>query len=815
MDAVKAARALRSSVPETKPQKPKHHRKMAYGDKLNTHGSVLPPLRVKTPPTNPISTRNTKKCVEDPILLEAAVCSFLNGSLKAIDAADSINMPIKQFYRMKERFAQKGSVTKVGNNPPLLDAEAERDIMVESTRRAMEGSGYSRLRPFVATLETKWRDTLRRRGNVGWETAPFVIGKSTLYSYEEQFVSETMRRADSQNLQRSLNRINIVVPITAAATMFSVLRGLNGGMWPQDQTAVRPQMVSCRDTKSLDLQPKFDNKNAVKVPAGTNKALRGEHFGVKCLSGCDVDLTPLPGSTYVTPPSSPDSTSSSESFARGTVDHCKYTAEALYLSKKAICELPHTRTTKGGTLAHRGAALDFTTIASGQLKIIMVTLKENTMTTYSLHKICGHCAHGIEMYMIMRPKEVNEVQLELDKLEFIFYPAMERQRQGVMAQADVPIHLHGLIRTGENLLQPSIPETDPPLPRMVHTLDGCGPPLIAAMRFHEDSYYKDKCPANTSDVKNPNAGTHLFQLNDAAKSHGILQSHYSTDFNVIREGEEGRLPPYMPLVDKILKSSGCEPSAQRTYFKLMANLMHWSEDAFSYQHITSGARLCSLFPMSLGAFIRRWAGKSVLTDEDLETVIRAFPALVDVADARGTVNQQTAEDILGDFIDEVHEKGLSTEALVLLAAQALKKPQSERPLNQQGMTHLNNDGLLEDRRKDILLRNAKGVAALETNLCKLRIESLVAALGITRCVKESKDKDMFTEMTARTKSLHVRATCLFLSEADQLSLRSCCTTAFNALSPLTTLIFPTSMTNTTKANRLGKFPARPIVVEYE
>ena len=81
------------------------------------------------------------------------------------------------------------------------------------------------------------------------------------------------------------------------------------------------------------------------------------------------------------------------------------------------------------------------------------------MQTYSLHKIYGHCAHSIELYMIMRPLQVNKEQLELDKLSSYFILHWRGNvRVSWHRQMCQSIFMGYLIsHTGVNVLQSAIP----------------------------------------------------------------------------------------------------------------------------------------------------------------------------------------------------------------------------------------------------------------------------------------------------------------------------------------------------------------------
>jgi hypothetical protein len=127
----------------------------------------------------------------------------------------------------------------------------------------------------------------------------------------------------------------------------------------------------------------------------------------------------------------------------------------------------------------------------------------------------------------------------------------------------------------------------------------------------------------------------------------------------------------------------------------MANISHWARSAFSHANIIQGYALSAIYPLNLGAFIRRWSGRMHLTDLDQERICEAFPYLVDIVDNEGCCDDEVRDKYLGWFIDEIHENGLSAAGLAILERERQRKPEVSRPINQRGSCILTNNGFLE------------------------------------------------------------------------------------------------------------------------
>jgi hypothetical protein len=99
---------------------------------------------------------------------------------------------------------------------------------------------------------------------------------------------------------------------------------------------------------------------------------------------------------------------------------------------------------QSSTRAHRGVELDFATIAAGQLKVIIVTFTEWNMLSDGPQLFHVADTEGLMLYVIVCPKEYDHMDLEIKKLKFIYYPAMEAQRRKVMHEMCGPLEQFGV-----------------------------------------------------------------------------------------------------------------------------------------------------------------------------------------------------------------------------------------------------------------------------------------------------------------------------------------------------------------------------------
>jgi hypothetical protein len=327
-------------------------------------------------------------------------------------------------------------------------------------------------------------------------------------------------------------------------------------------------------------------------------------------------------------------------------------------------------------------------------------------------------------------------------------------------------------------------------------LDGCGGPLIAAISLFEDPRYYTQLPANLRAYKHWNAGTMLFQQHDSCRGHSGFKSNVKTEKDILVEGEEVKLPHYMPAVHQILVKTKFKAPLYRTVYKMMANIEVWALSSMNKHNLDVGYKITGWVPWNLFAFLQRWAGWKSLTESDLQKIADVFPALEAVADLHGVIHKEFAVEILGDFLREVQKEGLSRLALAHLAAQELLKPAYLRPLSEWPACILDNTGLLRGRRerweaKEELRAQAEAEAVQFTFVQVFQLVAGVCIpLSVQRVLKGLKQGSFREQIYGLRK---------FLDEADYLSLRGATKSLWKTL-PINKRFAP----KTTKLNAADK-----------
>ncbi|KAJ1414625.1 hypothetical protein B484DRAFT_401708 [Ochromonadaceae sp. CCMP2298] len=516
-------------------------------------------------------------------------------------------------------------------------------------------------------------DPCRSAGN-RWRDLPFEPGKSAVIERMGIFIPHKRRQGNKQDAARLRARTWFLVPIASAAVSYSVLTGENGRLWPNDPTGIRLALIYNTDELSTNLNPIFQ-KAQVGCAAGMDAALREAHVGMKHLTGQTAAAEQQSYSTA-------ESTAHTSLTSSATMSQAE--AARPPTKPKPISSFTKKGTrTHGDLCAHRTDSIDFTTAGNGFLRHRARQIQAAHKTTALLCKDQAASSSASQ--------EVRAAAATLT-INTSFQSSSTDLEAAAIAQE----------------LESGV------IPRHVYTMDGCGDPLKAMMRFFEDPALMKYFPANSSCYKHWNAGTGVYQQKDVAAGHKVFNSLVLHEKDIIMEGNEAALPYYMEAVHLILLELKFHASLYRTIFKFMANFEHWAHTAMNRHTITDAYRLTGWGPWKLDSWLRRWSGYKKLTAADLSHIGAAFPGLED------------AKAMLGDFIEDVQERGLSMLALANLVATAIRKPTYLRPLNQWGAAHLTSSGLLQGRRVAYELREAAALlkeqkAGATTELLALRL----------------------------------------------------------------------------------------------
>jgi len=240
-------------------------------------------------------------------------------------------------------------------------------------------------------------------------------------------------------------------------------------------------------------------------------------------------------------------------------------------------------------------------------------------------------------------------------------------------------------------------------------------------------------PEHMIDLKHTNKMTNKFQLQDVGPGFKLLKAEHKSEKYSLKEGiDDQRVPLESNLMYAICKRHFPAPSAQRTFYKFMINFDIKANIAFAEKNYIQGAYVCGHGSTDALTFLRGWSGFNTLQPgRDYPELERIIPLLIEIARAHGSCPRECWEPIMMKFIHERHVEALSDIALQAIAADYLKKPEGQRPLNQQGAVIITSPGRLEQcrlaaikKREDILL-SVHADALKQANLEIKRAEEIL------------------------------------------------------------------------------------------
>ena len=661
------------------------------------------------------------------------------GRISQRDAAVSIEMANSTFRDAFTRWKTKGSSnTSTAGRKSFLDDVATTEMTSEIFKRSAAGGGFDTHAQFKHFLEKYWRDTLNRNGQRDWAMRQFAISDSVFYALQAKHLPELTTKADKNNRQRLLCRLNVMVPIASAALTYSVLQGLNGGLYPDDPTGAHPSLIIGEDTTTIELKPHFDT-GKVRCGPGTKALMKGAGLSVKQTVGVHSRET-------INSDVADSSRSDKLVFdirvkneSTDNVHHPFHCTPYKSHNKVPICTTL-SGYTKGGDYTYKrgGVACDFGLTCAPDVIFKIITVKENLMKDkYEIHEL----SREREVYFVIKGDDINETQLQLDIDKMIVFPSAIRRRARMMDAANkMNACMSALsdMTIGSDVPESDVPESDDVLdtPRIVFCMDGKGEPLEARMQFFENPEHIPSFPDHASQLKYWHASSMLFAFNDTADFHSNLKANVINEKDIICQGDEARLPEYMSLVDKILKKHKMTPIRQRTYFQFIANFEHWVTSAASYGVLKVGCEIAGIWPFSLYQFISRFAGARSLDENDYKTIVAHFPYLVDVAYRLGYVDPQFVDAVFADFTKSLQQQTLSRQALEVLKSEELKKvkPFTEMNIKNWGAAHLNSSNVLQVRRDQLAAKEATTTARTYKLHLEKFIQIMCIVVGIMRPV---------------------------------------------------------------------------------
>jgi hypothetical protein len=230
-------------------------------------------------------------------------------------------------------------------------------------------------------------------------------------------------------------------------------------------------------------------------------------------------------------------------------------------------------------------------------------------------------------------------------------------------------------------------------------MDGCGPELKAVTDICSgklDEGLETILPQNNNIAKLINAGTALYQPQDVGKGHKKFRSIAKSDKHCLLEGvDDDRIPTYAGLVFNLLMKHRFKLSAVRTYYKYFINYENWLDLSFTARVVRSSFKVSAQWPWNQVAYMNRWSGHRSLTEKDHKIISSHLPMLVQIASTCGGIHRALIIQLMGNFIDQLNNKGISSQARENLYLSELQKPIADRDFGQYPMWILTNKGFLD------------------------------------------------------------------------------------------------------------------------
>ena len=705
---------------------------------------------------------------------------------------------VKRHYN---KWFESGStfVGKGGRRALLTPTQADKFVDY-CTKCCVEGNTLDSIAVFEAALRPFVRESQIEQGESKDSMIQVEISDDKLRKMYNAYLPCFVRRADRQNAKRFKQRIDITVSIAAAATSYALLAGDNGGLYPDDKTAVHPSLIFNADAFSIELELQMGLKKKTRITKDAKAQLRGSGFGTKGSTGdihtsyskqeslkhwgigaktvdsSIVDEDDEENDDYIDPnlDENIDNGYTDEEIIAEAVDllvetdpttkpsmdyYLKSIQDKVNLANQVddLLEDPPIRITPPGiqpgsrSLDRSGGSIYAQTNASGELVCTIITLKQNllqpnTVNYYTLSK-------DKNIHLCIRSIKVDEEIFALKRFTDYIFPAMERVRENhAVKELFSKQKLDSVAITAEQIEEAKLLAYQYP---MVFTADGCGPELNAMLNCIQDENLISILPQNTRVYKHPASGTALYQAHDAERLHSNSKGDLKSNKDMLREDvDDDIIPPYSNLVYDILTANKFKPGAKRTYYKFLINLERILFKNFNVHNIRKSYATSVQYPWNLVRFIQRWSGAKNLKKEDYSLIADTLPNLIAIAIAQGGIEYEETMKLLGNFIKRVNEEGLSPAALAFLTKELLTKPVSKRPINQKGAWILTNPEFLAKRRQKELDKLAEAERHHQVQLDKAEEAKLrkmaddILARALYESVKEEyieNGADIFSE----------------------------------------------------------------------
>ena len=150
-------------------------------------------------------------------------------------------------------------------------------------KRSNEGLGFSSDENFLRFIVPYIRRSYVLFERTEKSKESINIARSSLHTMMKTYVPEKVSQGDRNNLNRIRARANLVIHLIAAVVTFSVLKGENGGLYPEDPTGIRPDKIFASDATTV-LMNQAMQVGETRVAKGTGKRMRQQGMGVSAPS---------------------------------------------------------------------------------------------------------------------------------------------------------------------------------------------------------------------------------------------------------------------------------------------------------------------------------------------------------------------------------------------------------------------------------------------------------------------------------------------------------------------------------------------------
>lgn len=288
-----------------------------------------------------------------------------------------------------------------------------------------------------------------------WATVAIPFDEASFNLLYREIVNASIRQGDKQDLARFRRKINLTGFISSAATTFAAMSSEDGKLFPHSIYGIRTSLVFNQDGSTM-LARDDKKKNRMRTTKNARSRHRKNGFGNKSLSAsasaklqkmkdkpkttttvqvAHSEITPeLQGRVSISIISSDSGRDSIEGSLGGTSDILSSIRRTGQVTRPIICTVESCVGSKyppeKRKQAKRGIHFDIISCGLGIWLAAIVTLTEyKCQPGHHMYKLSD------KLWVIFRPKVVNEVDMAMCKQNEVFFPAMHECREKIIKQS--------------------------------------------------------------------------------------------------------------------------------------------------------------------------------------------------------------------------------------------------------------------------------------------------------------------------------------------------------------------------------------------